>query len=111
MTEYSDIDEIAALQTEQANIDRALTILDDYEGTVSSVVIAPTVPLPPGMMLPGGAVAVSMADPPQSMLAGIRSGLIQRYNQINQELRDLGVTGTPPNHQGGGPPMAETQPA
>jgi hypothetical protein len=101
MTEYTDIDQINALRAEQANIDQALTILDDFDGTVSMVTVASadtTAPMP---------VMVAMADPPQSMIAGVRSGLIQRYNQINQELRDLGVTGTPPNH---GPPTVETQP-
>jgi hypothetical protein len=111
MTEYADIDEVNKLRAEQENIDRALTILDDYDGTVSSVVIVPTMPIPPDMVASLATVPISMADPPQSMVAGIRSGLIQRYNQINQELRDLGVTGTPPDHQGGGPPTAETQPA
>jgi len=106
MSEYSDIDQIAALQAEQVKIDQALTVLDDYGGTVSQYVVAPTT---------GGAGAPSMVsittvDPGQSLISGVRSSLIQRYNQINQELRDLGVTGVPNDTPGGGPPHLETPP-
>ena len=109
MSEYSDIDQIAALQREQENIDQALTLLDDWNGTVPAYTVAGG-PTAPGDPIPPAPVLITMADPPQSMLAGIRTGLIQRYNEINQELRDLGVTGTLPDHAGG-PPAAETQPA
>jgi len=107
VTEYADIDQINALKVEQTQIGLALTSLDDFNGTVPSCLIVPTTG---GNQAPP-AVSINMAEPPQAMLSGIRAGLIQRYNQINQELRDLGVTDTPPNHQGGGPPIVETQPA
>ena len=107
MTDYADIDEVTKLTVEQQNIGNALDILDNYDGTVPSCTIAATTV---GFDTPVS-VTVAMIDPPQSLVAGVRSGLIQRYNAINQELRDLGVTGTPPNHQGGGPPAVETQPA
>lgn len=96
MTDYADIDQIDALLKEQQRIDQALTLLDDYDGTIPSVTIASADAAAPPP------VAVNMTDPPQSMISGVRSGLIQRYNEINHELRDLGVTG---------PPVAETQPA
>jgi hypothetical protein len=47
-------------------------------------------------------------DPKQNLIAGIHANLTQRYNDINQELRDLGVTGGPPDHaQGGGPQLRQ----
>lgn len=106
VAEYSDVEQIARLQAEQVQIDKALTILDDYDGTVSTYTIVPTAEV---LNAPMG-VSIATVDPGQSLIAGVRSSLIQRYNQINQELRGLGVTGTPPD-QAGGPPTAETQPA
>lgn len=91
MSEYSDIEQINKLYAEQANIQKAMDILDDG-GTVASVVTSPTEASTNRMVI---SVSVTMSDPPQSMIAGIKTGLTQRYNQINQELRDLGVTGTP----------------
>jgi hypothetical protein len=99
MTEYTDIDQINRLLVEQQQLDSALDILDNWDGTVPACTIAPTAG-PAGSTWPSS-VGVNMTNPPQSMISGIRTGLIQRYNAINQELRDLGVTGTPPNH---GPP-------
>jgi hypothetical protein len=106
MTDYADIDDVTRLTVEQQSIDEALNLLDNYAGTVTSCTIAateitPTTPI---------AVTVATTDPAQAMISGVRAGLIQRYNAINKELRDLGVTGTPPNHAGG-PPTAEPQPA
>jgi hypothetical protein len=103
MTEYTDINQVNALIMEQANIDQALSILDEQDGTVANVVIA--------AQPAGASVMCMMVDAPQAMISGVRAGLIQRFNTINQELRDLGVTGTPPDHQGGGPPLVEALPA
>lgn len=102
MTDYADIDQISALQSEQANIGQALTILDEYDGTVASCTIVP------GVVAPVGVAIVAMTDPAQAMISGVRAGLIQRYNEINRELADLGVTGTPPDQ---GPPLVEALPA
>jgi len=56
-------------------------------------------------------VQITTVDPGQSLLSGVRSSLIQRNNQINKQLRDLGVTGVPDDNPGGGPPLSEAQPA
>jgi hypothetical protein len=98
MTDYSDIEQVNRLVAEQADIQRALDMLDD-EGTIASVVVSPTEASSNTMMT--SAVSVAMTDAPQSMLSGVKAGLTQRYNEINQELRVLGVTGTPPNATGG----------
>lgn len=108
MTEYADIDEVTKLTLEQQNIGKALDILDNYGGTIPVCTVAATEISGPGAPI---SVTVTLADPPQAMVSGVRAGLIQRYNEINKELRDLGVTGTPPDQAGGGPPAGETQPA
>jgi hypothetical protein len=106
MTEYTDTEQISRLTAEQRNIGVALDILDNHAGTVPSCTIAATDAVPPDLPM---TVAVGMTDAPQAMLSGIKAGLIQRYNEINRELAELGVTGTPPDHAG--PPLVETQPA
>lgn len=103
MSEYEDLQKIAALQAEQLQIDQALTILDEHGGTVSTYTVAATTP---AATMPG--VQIMTVDPGQSLISGVRSSLIQRYNAINKELRDLGVTGGPPDHAGG--PHTETSP-
>jgi len=121
MAEYTDLPYIESLYAEQARIQQALTLLEDYDGTVISYTVAPGPPpiakegeplpvVPPTM--PPMSVMITTVDPGQSLMAGIHTNLIQRYNDINKELRDLGVTGGPPDHaQGGGPPVITTQPA
>lgn len=103
MTDYADVPQVQALYDEQVQINRALDILDNYGGTIPAYTVSPTT----GSALIG--VQITTVDPGQSLLAGVRSSLIQRYNAINKELRDLGVTGGPPDHAGG--PHAETAPA
>lgn len=106
MTDYADVPEVNALYAEQAQIDQAIDILDNRDGTVSAYTIQATLLDPVARSM---GVTITTVDPGQSLIAGVRSSLIQRYNQISQELRDLGVTGTPPDHAGG-PPIVETQP-
>lgn len=107
MTDYADVPAVQALYEEQARVQQALTILDDYAGTVPQYVVAPTIA---GAGVPP-MVSITTGDPPQSLLSGVRSSLIQRNNQINKELRDLGVTNVPNDTPGGGPPLSEAQPA
>ena len=107
MTEYADVPQVQALYDEQAQINRALDILDNYHGTIPAYTVSPTTA---GVGAPMG-VQITTVDPGQSLLSGVRSSLIQRNNQINKELRELGVTGVPPDVPGGGPPGAEAQPA
>ena len=111
MTDYADLPEVNALQLEQKKINDALVLLDDWNGTMSTYTIVPgVVDEPPvGSSAPMPA-QINPIDPGQSLLSGIRSSLIQRYNAINKELRDLGVSGGPPDHAGG-PPLSEAQPA
>ena len=101
MTEYADIDRVNALFAEQARIQAALDMLDDA-GTVTWQTIGPTAASTAPNATP---IALPVADAPQSLLSVTRSALNRRYNEINQELRDLGVTGTPPDHAG--PPLSE----
>lgn len=108
MTDYADVPQVQALYDEQARINEALTIIDDHDGTVTMYTVAAT-SAPPGVMPIG--VQITTVDPGQSLIAGVRSSLIQRNNQINKELRDLGVTNVPPDNPGGGPPGVETAPA
>jgi hypothetical protein len=105
MTEYADIDQTATLLEEQERIQAALDMLDD-EGTVTWQTIGPTAASQTPDATP---IALPVADAPQSLLSVTRSALNRRFNEINKELRDLGVTGTPPDHAGG-PPIVETQP-
>lgn len=105
MTEYADIDHVNALFAEQARIQAALDMLDDA-GTVTWQTIGPTAASTDPTATP---IAMPVADAPQSLLSVTRTALVRRHNEINQELRDLGVTGTPPDHAG--PPLVETQPA
>lgn len=107
MTEYTDVPQVQALYDEQARINRALDILDNYGGTIPAYTVSPTTG---GVDVPIG-VQITTVDPGQSLVSGVRSSLIQRNNQINKELRDLGVTNVPPDNPGGGPPLVETQPA
>lgn len=100
MAAYSDAEQIAALKAEQASIDAALDMLDAPGGTVVSVMVGSDAP---------GTVGVPTPDAPPNLIAGVRSALNQRYNEINRELRELGVTDTPPDHAG--PPLVETNPA
>lgn len=100
MAEYSDLEQIDSLHAEQAQINQALLILDEYNGTVSQFTVAPTnmVSIPPPSVMPPMAVTIVTVDPKQNLIAAVHANLVQRYNTINQELRNLGVTGTPPNH-------------
>lgn len=107
MTEYSDVPQVQALYAEQAQIARALDLLDNYDGTVTMYTVAGT-SATDGYMAPMG-VQITTVDPGQSLISGVRSSLIQRYNAINKELRDLGVTGGPPDHAGG--PHVDAAPA
>lgn len=96
MADYDDIDQINKLHAEQAILHQALVILDDHDGIVSSY-----------MVVPGdGAVGVMpvnvlTVEPKQNLMAAAHAYATQRYNTINQELRDLGVTNTPPDAAGG----------
>jgi hypothetical protein len=96
MTAYDDVPEVNALYAEQAQINQALDILDNWDGTVRSYTVIRTVPDAPPM-----GVTITTVDPGQSLLSGVRSSLIQRNNAINKALRDLGVTNVPPDHAGG----------
>ena len=103
MADYADTAAINALVAEQNTISAALALLDD-EGTVDSVLIGPTeLSTQPGAMR----ISVATPDAPHSLVAGVRSGLVQRYNAINRELRDLGVTNTPPDHAPGQPKSSD----
>jgi hypothetical protein len=92
MTSYSDAEQIAALKAEQESIGAALDMLAAPGGTVVSVMVGSDAP---------GTVGVATPDAPQSLVAGVRASLNQRYNEINRELQDLGVTDTPPDQAGG----------
>lgn len=105
MAEYDDLRQIERLYAEQAQIEQALMILEDHNGTVSSYTVAPT---SSGIGMPVMPVQIVTVDPTQNLMASVHASLVQRYNTINQELRDLGVTGGPPDHaQGGGGPLVE----
>lgn len=109
MAEYDDLKQIEALYAEQAILDQALTILEDHDGKVVNFTVAPTFPsgAPPVAIM---SVLVSIAEPKQNLNAAAHAACVQRYNQINKELRDLGVTGGPPDHAqggGGGPPSSQ----
>jgi len=102
MAEYNDLQQIERLHAEQAQIEQALMILEDYAGTVSHYTVAPTASSSGSM--PPMSVQIFTVDPGQNLMASVHASLVQRYNAINKELRDLGVTGGPPDHaQGGGP--------
>lgn len=115
MADYDDLSQINALMMEQQKINDALVLLDDWNGTISTYtviqgpvetrVMDPEVPQPSPPM----PAQITPIDPGQSLLSGVRSSLIQRYNVINQELRELGVTGGPPDHAGG-PPVSGARP-
>lgn len=102
MAQYTDLAAIEALYREQAQIEQALTILDEHDGTVSSYTVSPvSAPYVAGAPMPPTSVLITTTDPGQSLIAGVRSSLVQRYNAINHELRDLGVEGGPPDHAQG----------
>lgn len=103
MSAYDDQPQIQALYAEQALISQALAILEDG-GTVSRYTVAPAPPQPGEM-----SVIITTVDPGQNLIAGIHSNLVQRYNTINQELRNLGVTGGPPDHAGNPHPQGNNQ--
>lgn len=105
MSEYGDVEQIAALKLEQVQIEQALDLLDNYQGTVSAYTVTATISPAPGP------VPIVTVDPGQSLMSGVRSSLIQRNNAINKELRDLGVDNVPADKPGGGPPLVEVQPA
>jgi len=102
MTEYTDVDQVNVLVAEQQRIQAALDMLDDA-GTVTWQTIGPTAASTAPDAVP---IAMPVADAPQSLLSVTRSALNRRYNEINQELRDLGVTGVPPDHA-----LVEAKPA
>jgi hypothetical protein len=112
MSSYDDQAQIQALYAEQQQIQQALTILEDYNGTVPSFTVAavpvqiqPTAgqPFPSSPAMPAMPVTITTTDPGQNLIAACHANLTQRYNEINKELRQLGVTGTPPAHAQGGP--------
>lgn len=114
MAEYDDLAQIEKLHVEQAQLDQALTILEDHDGIVTMFTVAapylvpdPQNPTPPPLVMPPMPVSIMTIDPGQNLMAAAHAACVQRYNAINQELRDLGVTGGPPDHSqggGGGPP-------
>lgn len=99
MADYTDIDQINKLYTEQEALSRAIDVLDNYDGTVSNFTVQPVFAvgtMPQAVM----SVIVVTVDPKQNLMAACHASCVQRYNTINQELRDLGVTNTPPNQSG-----------
>ena len=110
MSEYDDIATIDRLHAEQAQLHQALVLLDDHDGIVTMFNISPPPPAPggpPPVLLM--AATVQTVGPKQNLMAAAHAYCTQRYNDINKELRDLGITGTPPD--AAGPPVAATQPA
>jgi hypothetical protein len=99
MADYNDLAQIDKLHAEQTQLSQALAILEE-DGTVSSYVVAPVV-LPDGPPPTMMSVNIMTVDPKQNLMAAVHANLTQRYNDINKELRDLGVTNTPPDQAGG----------
>ena len=93
MTEYNDIQQVNALLSEQRATQSAIDILDN-SGTVTAVTVAPRSDPenPAANMMP---TQVAIRNAPETLVTDVRSGLAQRYNEINQELVALGVTGVP----------------
>jgi hypothetical protein len=93
MTEYTDVEEVNKLVAEQNQLQLAIDILND-NGTVSSVVASPTDESDSPDVI---SIGVLTPDAPQKMIEAVKSGLAERYNAINKELSDLGVSGAPPD--------------
>jgi hypothetical protein len=112
LAEYSDLTQIAKLQAEQLQIEQALLLLEEHDGIVAAYTVSAP-PQPAGMMgSPPMPVHIATVEPKQkNLMASVHASLVQRFNDINQELRDLGVTGGPPDHAQGGGPSAELHPA
>jgi hypothetical protein len=90
-----------------------LLLIEEHDG----IVAAYTVSAPPqdaGMMgSPPMPVHIATVEPKQkqSLMAAVHASLVQRFDDINKELRDLGVTGGPPDRAQGGGLQAELHPA
>jgi len=101
MADYNDVDQINKLYTEQETLSKAIDALDNYDGTISNFTVQPVFgagTMPQGNIM---SVIVHTVDPKQNLMAACHASCVQRYNTINQELRDLGVTNTPPDQAGG----------
>ena len=101
MAAYSNLSAIATLCAEQDTVTAALTILKEWDGTVSAFVIAPRVKPPEeGMQgipvqMPPMAVQITTRDANNALIDGVRSTLRERFNKISEELRRLGVEDVP----------------
>lgn len=99
MVDRADLQQAERLDSESRSIDEALHILDNG-GTINGMLIgddtaaAPDVPPRPIM----GNVMIRTAgwDYPLQMVEAIRDKLRARKTAIDQELADLGVTGSQP---------------
>jgi hypothetical protein len=95
VAEYGDLTKIEQLHREQEVLTQAMTILEN-DGTISAFTASPVAQAQTSVLtMP---VMVMTVDPKQNLMAACHAACVQRYNQINQELRDLGVTGGPPDH-------------
>jgi hypothetical protein len=100
MADYNNLAQIEKLYAEQAILAQAIDIFDHHHGTVPSFGVSPVVQageMPSAVM----SVTVVTTNPGQNLMAACRASCNQRYNDINQELKALGVTNTPPNQAGG----------
>jgi len=94
MSSYSDVPEINMLYVEQENIASAISLLDNA-GTVSSFTVAPTAESPTINNMTQMSVSIGWLTSSQALNDAARAALVSRYDEITQQLADLGVTEVP----------------
>lgn len=102
MTDYVDVPEVNRLYQEREIVAQAIAIIDSG-GYLATMTLAPSNPMPtpaptiptaPPLILSG--VTVSIPPPtPANVLADVRAWLIERQDDLDDQLKKLGVKDPP----------------
>jgi hypothetical protein len=103
MTEYIDVPQVNLLYSESERVQLAISNIDAGASLTSFVIGVPPAPIGPVPMSPIGsatvvptAVTISLDAPASDqMMTDLRAWLVQRQNDINDQLAALEVTNPP----------------